>query len=316
MTVIVVLGMVAGLGVVGVIRGLSTAAPSLDALAATLDRTVAVPYRPKRGPAEGTTTESGPEHRYPREWAERAGQVALDRFGRSPLVDHPRWSGVLASLAVTGGTAEQLATKMVVAGGVGLLGPPFLWLVALPVDSGVPAGVPIVVALVAAPVSVGVVLLALAERAKERRRHFRAVVGSTVDLVVLSLAGGLGIEGALLAATQVSPDWAARQMGRALLQARDSGESPWHALGRLGTRLSVPELEELASSLELAGTEGAKIRQTLSAKAASLRRHEQAEAESAANATTERLFLPGALLLIGFLFFVGYPAFSRILGGW
>jgi tight adherence protein C len=46
-----------------------------------------------------------------------------------------------------------------------------------------------------------------------------------------------------------------------------------------------------------------------------LRRHEQADAESSANAMTERLFLPGALLLLGFLVFIGYPAFARILGG-
>ncbi len=158
--------------------------------------------------------------------------------------------------------------------------------------------------------------MGLMRRAKERRRHFRSVVGSFVDLVVLSLAGGVGVEGALLAATQISSDWAVNQMGRVLLRARESGASPWEALGRLGRELGVSELEELASSLQLAGTEGARIRQSLSARAVSLRRHEQAEAESSANATTERLFLPGALLLVGFLLFVGYPAFSRILGGW
>ena len=78
---------------------------------------------------------------------------------------------------------------------------------------------------------------------------------------------------------------------------------------------SVPELVELATTVQLAGTEGARIRQSLTARAASLRRHEQADAESAANAMTERLFLPGALLLLGFLLFIGYPAFQRILGG-
>jgi len=67
--------------------------------------------------------------------------------------------------------------------------------------------------------------------------------------------------------------------------------------------------------VQLAGTEGARIRQSLTARSASLRRHEQAEAESSANAMTERLFLPGALLLIGFLLFIGYPAVHRILGG-
>jgi len=79
--------------------------------------------------------------------------------------------------------------------------------------------------------------------------------------------------------------------------------------------LGIPELVELATTVQLAGTEGARIRQSLTARGESLRRHEQAEAESAANAMTERLFLPGALLLLGFLVFIGFPAVHRILGG-
>ncbi len=75
------------------------------------------------------------------------------------------------------------------------------------------------------------------------------------------------------------------------------------------------ELIELSSTLELAGTEGARVRQSLQARAVSFRRHEQADAESTANSATERMFLPGALLLVGFLLFIGYPAFSRVIGG-
>jgi Flp pilus assembly protein TadB len=150
---------------------------------------------------------------------------------------------------------------------------------------------------------------------KARRHHVRVVVGTFVDLVVLSLAGGVGIEGALLAAAEISPDWAARRIARALHLARDTGEPSWEALSALGDELGVAELTELAATLQLAGTEGARVRQSLSARATSLRRHEQAEAESAANAMTERLFLPGALLLLGFLLFIGYPAVSRILTG-
>ena len=141
------------------------------------------------------------------------------------------------------------------------------------------------------------------------------VIGSFVDLVVLSLAGGVGIDGALFAASQVTPDWAARRMAHALLQARDGGVAPWTALAAVGVELDVPELVELSTTVQLAGTEGARIRQSLTARGASLRRHEQAEAESAANAMTERLFLPGALLLLGFLVFIGFPAVQRILGG-
>ena len=107
--------------------------------------------------------------------------------------------------------------------------------------------------------------------------------------------------------------------GTALVEGPSGGEgrgaTPWDALAGLGEELGVAELVELATTVQLAGTEGARIRQALTARGASLRRHKQAEAESAANAMTERLFFPGALLLLGFLLFIGYPAIQRILGG-
>jgi Flp pilus assembly protein TadB len=295
-----VIGALVGLGILGVVRGLSTAPPTLDALAATLDRPPGT-----RAPDQRAGTPS-----------ERLGSRVLARAERGRLPAHPRWSELQRCLAVTGDAPEQLATKMVMAGTAGLLGPPVLWLASRVVAVDVPLGLAVVAGLILGPLAAAAPLLGVIARAKERRRHVRTVVSSFVDLVVLSLAGGVGIEGALLAASQVSPDWAARRMGRVLLRARDSGESPWSALGRLGDELGVSELVELSSSLQLAGTEGTRIRQSLSARATSLRRHEQAEAESAANTTTERLFLPGALLLVGFLLFVGYPAVSRILGGW
>ena len=57
----------------------------------------------------------------------------------------------------------------------------------------------ILVAIIAAPGMAFLPVTLLFSRARERRRHFRIVIGSFVDLVVLSLAGGVGIEGALLA---------------------------------------------------------------------------------------------------------------------
>ena len=67
--------------------------------------------------------------------------------------------------------------------------------------------------------------------------------------------------------------------------------------------------------MSLAGTEGARIKSTLAAKAASIRRHELADAEADANTISERLFIPGVLLLIGFLIFIGYPAVARLTAG-
>jgi hypothetical protein len=101
----------------------------------------------------------------------------------------------------------------------------------------------------------------------------------------------------------------------ALSLCRDSGDPPWEALTRLGEELGIEELGELAATAGLAGMEGAKVRATLAARAATIRRHELANAESEANALTERLFIPGAFLLVGFLIFIGYPAFTRIASG-
>jgi hypothetical protein len=296
---VVVLGSLAGLGVVGLVLGLRSTPVTLDGVAATLHR-----------PVDGVSTSGEPVS-----LDRRAGRLVNGWIVRSPLAGTEGWGGLAPSLNITGQSYEWLVSRMLLAGGAGLLVPLVAWIVAAPAGVGLPLGVAVVLAVIAAPAGAVLPVVSLLSQARGRRRHVRVVTGTFVDLVVLSLAGGVGIEGALLAASQVSADWAARRMARALSRARDSGQSPWAALGQLGEEIGVPELVELSSTVQLAGTEGARIRQSLAARAVSFRRHEQADAESEANAVTERLFLPGALLLVGFLLFVGYPAFSRILGG-
>lgn len=151
--------------------------------------------------------------------------------------------------------------------------------------------------------------------ARSRRRQAVRVVGSYLDLVVMCLAGGMGVESALDAAASVPDDDLTVLLAMRLQVARHDGRPPWAALAELGETLGVRELVELAGVASLAGTEGARIRTTLSAKAASMRRRQVAEMEAEANAVTERLFLPGALLLVGFLVFLGYPALVRVLSG-
>ena len=129
-----------------------------------------------------------------------------------------------------------------------------------------------------------------------------------LELVALAQAGGMGIESALGAASSVVGGESFRGIRRVLDHARHAGLSPWDGLERLGSVLGVDELEEVASSIRLAGTEGARIRASLSAKSASLRRRRMAEAQGRANATTERLFLPAVVLMLGFVVFLIYPA--------
>ena len=140
------------------------------------------------------------------------------RAEQSRLPAHPRWADVQSCLSVTGQSTEQLATKVLMAGALGVVGMPAAWLLFRVVGSTVPFGLAVVAGLAAGILCAIGPVVSLVGRARERRRHFRSVLGTFVDLVVLSLAGGVGIEGSLLAASQVSSDWAARRMSRVLLE--------------------------------------------------------------------------------------------------
>ena len=299
MTFAVILGAGVGVGCIGMVFGLKPVTPSLDSIAVSMNAA--------GGPKTSENDASGLRL--------KIGRSVVAWVDEGSPRTGPQWAALRANLAITGVLPEEMAAKVLVGGGIGIVGPPLLWAIASLV--GVPVGpdLPLLLAVIAVPTGICLPITGLFAQARDRRRHFRAIIGSFVDLVVLGLAGGVGIEGAMFAAAGVSNDWAARRMMKALQTARDSGVSLWVALGQLGEGIAVPELVELSTALELAGTEGARIRQSLTARAISFRRHEQAEAESEAHSTTERLFLPGTLLLVGFLLFIGYPAFSRILGG-
>ena len=151
--------------------------------------------------------------------------------------------------------------------------------------------------------------------ARQRRAEFRQSLGSFLDLVVISLAGGAGVESALRDAAAIGHGWAYRQLDNALEVTALTGETPWAALARLGDEVGVEELSELAASISLAGTEGARVRESLGVKASSLREHALAAAEAEAQATTEKMALPVVLLFLGFLILIGFPAVDKIMTG-
>lgn len=157
--------------------------------------------------------------------------------------------------------------------------------------------------------------LSLRSEAGERRKEFKRALGSFLDLVVISLAGGAGVESALRDAATVGRGWAYAQLHNALDVTALTGETPWAALARLGQEVGVDELVELSASVSLAGTEGARVRDSLAVKASSLREHAMAGAEAEAEATTEKMAMPVVLLFFGFLVLIGYPAVDLILTG-
>ncbi|WP_374999729.1 type II secretion system F family protein [Aeromicrobium sp. CTD01-1L150] len=173
-------------------------------------------------------------------------------------------------------------------------------------------GVPIVVAVVAGFVGFMLPDLQLHRDAESRRRDFRHVVGSFLDLVAMNLAGGRGLPEALMAASSFGGHWAMVRLRQALSNARIMGLTPWESIARLGEDLGVEELRDLASALALAGDEGARIRTSLMARAESMRRKELVDVEGAAGESSQSMLLAQLLMCIAFLVFLSYPAVSQL----
>jgi Flp pilus assembly protein TadB len=155
--------------------------------------------------------------------------------------------------------------------------------------------------------------VALRAQAARQRRDFVHALSAFLDLVTVILAGGGGLEAALDGAANSGDGWAFTRIRHALAESRLSRESPWSVLARLADQLGVVELAELAASVDLAGNEGAKVRRSLAAKAASLRDHELATAHADAEAATEHMAFPVVAMLTGFILLIGYPAVANVL---
>lgn len=288
-------GLVAGTGIgFGlwlVVRGLYPAPPPLTAALADLER----PRWPDTGP-------TGTWHHRTSVWA----TTVVEAFGAD-------LEGLRHDLAVVGRTLERHGLDKLTMATLGLgLPVVFTTIVAL---GGVTIP-PVLVGVVALGGAVGGFVypdLALRSEAAARRRDFRHALGAYLDLVTVILAGGGGVESALDAAANTGSGWAFARIRQALAVSRLNRESPWAVLNRMSDDLAVPELGELASSVGLAGDSGAKVRQSLTAKAASMRDHELTDAHAAAESATERMAAPVVVMLTGFILLIGYPAVANVL---
>jgi Flp pilus assembly protein TadB len=155
----------------------------------------------------------------------------------------------------------------------------------------------------------------LRERVEQRRLAFRHAFSSYLDLVTIVLAGGGGVETALVSAAESGGGWAFGEINQALNRARLTKRSPWDGLDDLGQQLGIEELRELAASVRLAGQDGARVKASVAAKADSLRGHQMAEVEARAEAASERMLVPVILLTLGLILFIGFGAVSTITEG-
>jgi Flp pilus assembly protein TadB len=151
-------------------------------------------------------------------------------------------------------------------------------------------------------------------RAERMRADMDLAVAAFLDLVNVLLAGGAGVETAMLAAAGAGGGGSFERIRLALARARSSRTSYWDSLAELGDEMGVDALEEVAHSVQLAGEHGARVRQSLVAKAAALRARNLARIEHEAQRRTEHMGTPVVVLFVGFILLVGYPAFTASVG--
>ncbi|MCO1575878.1 type II secretion system F family protein [Crossiella sp. SN42] len=218
-------------------------------------------------------------------------------------------------LEVIGTSVEVHVVTTALMALTGLLAPVLVYAALAAVGLELEWEIPAVTGLVLAAGAVALAEHNVHHTASLRRDSFRHALAAYLNLLRILLAGGAGIDSALTDAVDIGQGWPFHRIRHALDTARLTRTTPWRALGKLGAELDIDELVELGAVLTLAGAEGARVRASLTAKAAAVHTRELADAEGRALAATERMTLPVVLLFAAFLALIGYPALAQILGG-
>jgi tight adherence protein C len=303
MTAAVLLGAVAGLGLFLFGYGLIPRRQSLTRRIAEFDRS---PGGPAARTSARMPSPDGQESQLSRRLGAGIVRFCAEQGWRFPSLG--------ADLRLTGRSLEVYLANKVLLAVFGLLFAPFLAAMALVAGIKVPFEVPLWVGLVIAAVFFFLPDLELRGKVTRMRRDFRHAIGSFLDLVAMNLAGGRGVPEALMAASEIGAGWAFSRIREALTNARITGLTPWQALGALGDEVRVDELRDLASALSLVADDGAKVRESLTSRAVSLRRRELADLQGQAGERSQSMLLAQMLLCIAFLIFLMYPAVRALTG--
>jgi Flp pilus assembly protein TadB len=301
---VMVAGAVAGLGLLLLVLVLAPARVRAGGALARLD----VARSAQR--AERTALSLDPHRAEAAPWLRGLGRQTAEMLGGWVELGRLR-----SDLSLLSRSLDTFLATTVLAALAGLLTPLLVAVVLMANGTRVGAAVPVVVALVSSALAAVLPLMSVRSHAAQRRRDFRHVVGSFLDLVAMSLAGGRGVPEALQGASELSDGWAMVRIRNALIGARLRGETPWSALGALGEEVRIDELRDLAAALALVAEDGAKVRDSLGARAGSMRRRELAESEGKAGEDSQSMLVAQLLLSVGFLIFLIYPAMVTVLSG-
>ncbi|MDT0262283.1 hypothetical protein [Jatrophihabitans lederbergiae] len=239
----------------------------------------------------------------------RVGQWATAELTKRGI----QYTGLRHDLALTGQSLETLMGRKVIAGVAGFLGG-LITLSGLKYIAGIglPRFAPLTVAIIAAAALFLAPDIDVRKAAATRRQEFTEQLSVYLDLVSLKMAGHAAAAAALPEAAQRGGGWPMMLIRDTLFRARLSGQDEWDALSDLGQRIGVSDLRELGALIKLVAADGAQVRNTLTARAASMRRARLADEEGNAEERNQSMRLAQMLIAFGFMLFIGYPAFVNI----
>lgn len=287
---VVAAGGTVGAGVALLVRELLRPQP---ALAAALKRT---------GPA----SLSMPEAELDRE--ERWGRWLLARLEHLPGVRIP-----VKNLALLGQGPGQFMLKKTSLAALGLLCPVLAsvpWIIAgvsLPFYVPAAAGLAIAALLFITPD------LAVRDQAKRAREEFAHALSAYLDLVALKRAADTGPAESLEKAAAVGRGWPFLYLQGALRRARLEKIPPYQALSELSDEYDLPVLTDVADIMRGSATDGAAVYKALRARTAALNTELLADQAAEANAASEQMTAPGALLAVLVMLLMAFPAVIRML---
>lgn len=292
-------GSLAGLGLALVIRELAPSSPHLGAVLVRLHDDSVV--QPSGDAGEPSTKSSLFQERLGRLLEVRLPTLVGFRLPRSELdllrIPTHHYFGEKALWALLGLAFPAIFTLM-----LGFIG------VSLPFT------VPTFVGLILAVVMWFLPDIETRQKANNAREEFTRALGAYIDLVALERAGGAGSTQALENAAEVGDSWVFQRLREELARARWSGTTPWEGLHVLSVQLGLTDLDDLADIMRLSGEEGATVYESLRARANGLRNATLSAEHSRANADSERMVMPVALLGVVFMGLLAAPTVMRMLG--
>ncbi|THA49419.1 type II secretion system F family protein [Streptomyces sp. A1136] len=237
---------------------------------------------------------------------ERWGQWLVERLADVPGVRIP-----YKDLALTGTTPGRFLLTKVALAGAGLLLPPLSTIPLLLL--GVPLYLPAIVGILAALVLWFAPDLALRDKAKRARAEFAHAMAAYLDLVALRRAGNVSAEQAMEQAAQVGQGWAFQRIQGALAQSRVDKIAHWESLALLTAELDLPVLDDLAAIMRQSADDGASVYATLRSRARNLRTELLSAQAADANANSEKMTAPGALMAVLVMLLIAFPGVLRMI---